>query len=84
MKLFRKVSVTVTAYSNKYLSCKREQALTLTRARSVADYLWSQCIDSRFVFVEGAGSDKPIVGITQGGDQSPNSRIEITFREAIV
>ncbi|MCE3044428.1 type IVB secretion system protein IcmN/DotK [Legionella sp. 16cNR16C] len=84
MKMFRKVSVTVTAYSNKYLSCKREQALTLTRARSVADYLWSQCIDSRFIFVEGAGSDKPIVGIMQGGDQSPNSRIEITFRDAIV
>lgn len=84
MKNFRLVAVNITAYAVKYQSVRREQALTLARARNVAEYLWSQGIDSRFIFTEGAGSDKPIVAMPQGGDLSPNSRIEITFRDAIV
>lgn len=83
LKQFRKVGVNVTGYSSRYLSVRREHALTLTRARAVADYLWGQGIDSRFVFTEGAGSDKPIVTFNQGGDRSPNARIEITFRDVI-
>lgn len=84
MKQFRKVGVTITAYSSKYVSAKREQALTAQRARAVGDYLWSQGVDSRFIFTEGAGSDKPITAYADGGDNSPNSRIEITFRDTIV
>jgi len=84
MQQFRKVGINVTAYSSKYVSAKREQALTLARARVVSDYLWSQGIDSRLIISEGAGSDKPISAYTQGGDRSINSRIEITFRDAIV
>jgi intracellular multiplication protein IcmN len=84
MKNFRKISVNVTGYAIKYQSVRREQALTLARARNVADYLWSQGIDTRLIFTEGAGSDKPIVAMQQGGDASPDSRIEITFRDAIV
>ena len=83
LKQFRKIGVSVTAYSSKCVSPARERALTLARSRAVADYLWSQGIDSRFVFTHGLGSDKPIVGFNQGGDQSPNSRIEITFRDAV-
>lgn len=84
MKQFRKVAVNVTSYSNQYVSVAREQALTSARARAVADYLWSQGIDSRFVFTEGAGSDKPVTAVTERGDRSPNSRIEITFRDTIL
>jgi intracellular multiplication protein IcmN len=84
MKQFRKIGVNITSYSNKYVSVRREQALTLARARAVGDYLWSQGIDSRFIFTEGAGSDKPITDYSPAGDRSPNSRIEITFRDAIV
>lgn len=84
MKQFRKVAVTVTSYSSKYVSVQREHALTLARSRAVGDYLWSQGIDSRFIFTAGVGSDKPVSNYTQGGDRSPNSRIEITFRDAIV
>lgn len=81
---FRKVGVNITAYSSKYVSVRRERSLTMKRARVVADYLWSQDIDSRFVFTDGAGSDKPIMLFSPTGDKSPNSRIEITFRDAIV
>ena len=49
----------------------------------VGEYFWSQGIDSRFIFTQGLGSDKPVVSFTQGGDSSPNARIEITFRDAV-
>lgn len=84
LKQFRKISVNVAAFSSKHVSPQRERALTLARARAVGDYLWSQDIDSRFVFTQGLGSDKPILGYSGGRDASPNSRIEITFRDTIV
>ncbi len=83
LKQFRKIAINVTAFSNKCVSANRERALTLARARSVGDYLWSQGVDSRFIFTQGLGSDKPIVSYAQNGDKSPNSRIEITFRNAV-
>ena len=83
LRQFRKVSISVTAYSSKCLSSQRERALTLTRARVVGNYLRTQDIDSRFIFTHGLGSDKPILTLRQGGDASPNARIEITFRNAV-
>lgn len=83
LKQFRKVAINVTSYSSKYVSVKREHALTIARSRVVGEYLWSQGIDSRFIFTEGLGSDKPIVSMQNGGDSSPNARIEITFRDAV-
>lgn len=84
LKQFRKVAINVTSFSSKYVSVQREHALTLARSRVVGEYLWSQGIDSRFIFTEGLGSDKPVVSFTQGGDSSPNARVEITFRDAVV
>jgi intracellular multiplication protein IcmN len=65
------------------VSVTRERALTLARSRVVGEYLWSQGVDSRFIFTQGLGSDKPIMRFTQGGDFSLNSRIEITFRDSV-
>lgn len=83
LRQFRKIAVSVTGFTGKCVSMKREQALTLARARAVADYLWSQGIDSRFIFTQGMGSDKPIIAGPPGGDRSGNSRIEIIFRDAV-
>lgn len=83
MKQFRKTAVTVTSFSSKYISVQRERSLTTARSRVVGEYLWSQGVDSRFIFTEGLGSDKPIASYTQGGDKSPNARVEITFRRAV-
>ena len=80
---FHKVAINVTAYSNKCVSEKRDRALTLARARAVGDYLWSQGIDSRFIFTEGLGSDKPVMFYSKKSDRSLNSRVEITFRDAV-
>ncbi|USQ14135.1 type IVB secretion system protein IcmN/DotK [Legionella lytica] len=82
LKQFRKISVFITGYSSKYGSPARERALTLARTRVVSEYLWSQGIDSRFIFTQGLGSDKPIIAYPLGGDYSANARIEITFRRA--
>lgn len=65
------------------MSVKRERALTLARSRVVSEYLWSQGVDSRIIFTQGLGSDKPITSYTLGGDRSPNARVEITFRRAV-
>jgi len=83
LKQFHKVAINITAYSNKCVSAKRDQALTVARARAIGNYLWSQGVDSRFIFTQGLGSDKPIVNFVQKGDESPNSRIEIIFRDAV-
>jgi intracellular multiplication protein IcmN len=83
LKQFRKISIYVTSYSSKYVSAQRERSLTLARSRVVSEYLWSQGVDSRFIFTQGLGSDKPIIAYTPGGDYSTNARIEITFREAV-
>ncbi|TAL63499.1 MAG: protein LphA [Legionella sp.] len=83
MKQFRKVAVNINSYSSKYISVQRERSLTTARSRVVGEYLWSQGIDSRLVFTQGLGSDKPITSYRQGGDKSPNARVEITFRRAV-
>lgn len=83
LKQFRKVSIYVTSYSSKYVSQQREHALTIARSRVVGEYLWSQGVDSRFIFTQGLGSDKPIIKYAAGGDYSANARIEITFRSSV-
>lgn len=83
LKQFRKISIYITSYSSKYVSVERERALTLARSRVVSEYLWSQGVDSRFIFTQGLGSDKPIIAYTSGGDYSANARVEITFRRAV-
>lgn len=84
LKQFRKISVNVSSFVGKCISPEREKALTMARAKTVSDYLWSQDIDSRLIFSHGLGSDKPIVRFGAQGDDTPNSRVEITFRDVMV
>jgi len=83
LQQFRKISVYVRAFSSQYVSRTREHALTLARAKAVGDYLWGQGVQSRFIFTQGLGSDKPIGVFKKSGDDSPNSRVEITFRRVL-
>lgn len=83
LKQFRKVAVSVSSFTGKCVSPPRDRALTLARSRAVADYLWSQDIDSRFIFTHGLGADKPIGAFASKGDNTANSRIEITFRDDV-
>ena len=83
LRLYRKVSVQVSVFSNRYRSAKREQALTHARANAVANYLWSQGIHARFIYAYAEGADKPIVENPSRGERTLNSRVEITFREVV-
>ena len=83
LRQFRKVGVQVSGYTSPYSSLRREKALSLARADAVANYLWSQGIDTRFIFSHGLGSEKPIFVKAPQGDDSPNARIEITFRHSV-
>ncbi len=84
LRQFRTVGLNVAAYTSHYVSSQREHALSVARAHNVANYLWSQGVDSRLLFTQGMGSDKPIVTSARPSDKSPNARIEITFRRTIV
>lgn len=83
LKQFRKIAINITSYSAPYVSVQRDRALTLARSRVVSDYLWSQGVDSRLIFVQGLGSDKPISRIKGHQDSSINARVEITFRDTV-
>ena len=83
LKQFRAVSIHIRAFSSQYVSARREQALTATRAKAVGDYIQSQGVDARFIFTSGLGSDKPIMTPRKAGDLSGNSRVEITFRRQV-
>ena len=72
LKEYRMIDIHVNTYSGKGMIEERNKALTLARAKAVSKYLWSQGIDSRFIFAEGAGRDKPIAGDPTGGDASVN------------
>ena len=70
LQQFSKIIVQVNVYSTCYKSERRAYALTLARARAVGDYLWSQGIDSRFIFTRGLGNDTPIVEHAKENDAS--------------
>lgn len=84
LREFHKIGIEVRAFSSQYRSNLREHSLTLARANYIANYLWSQGVDSRFLFTQGLGSDKPIINLKNSDDRSANSRIEISFRNAVV
>lgn len=83
LQKFRKISLHVTAYTSCYLSESRSRALSLARGREVANYLWSQNIESRMIVMQGMGDTKPISRDKSCSDASTNSRIEIIFRRAV-
>lgn len=83
LEYYRKITVQVNAYASCYQSRTRTQALTVARARAVGNYLWTHDIEARIVFTDGLGNDKPIVAGSTCSDSSPNSRIEIIFKQVV-
>ena len=83
LQSMRKISVQVNAYSDCYQSQARTYALTKARAKAVGRYLWSRNPESGIITTDGYGNEKPIVAKTTGMDSSPNSRIEVTFKQVV-
>ena len=84
LRQFRKVGVKITGYTSRYVSAKRAHVLSEARAEAVANYLWSQGVDTRLLVAQGVGNEKPIFMSARANDKSPNARIEITFRRTII
>ena len=82
ISMFNKVEVYVNVYEYCHDTHNRMFALSLERAKAVANYLVDQGIDGRLVFARGLGNDKPIMAREcESGSSLANSRIEISFKE---
>lgn len=78
---FKKITVRVAGYTNSVGTSVRNLALSKARAQNVANYLWSQNIDTRLLYVKGFGSGNPIASNKTERGRIQNDRIEITFRQ---
>lgn len=85
IKQFRVVSMRVDAYSQDK-DIKRSGALSLARARSLVDYLWSQAIDTRILYTQAHSMERSITACCNDkrGIGDVPTRVEITFRSTIV
>lgn len=84
LKQFRTISVTVSAYS-KDENRARAGALSYARSEGIANYLWSQAIDTRIIHTQSHDVESYKCCAEQK-DINPHveSRIEIWFRDVIV
>jgi intracellular multiplication protein IcmN len=84
LRNFRIVGMTVTSYTKPYRSQHRTGALAKARSMKVANYLWSQGVDSRLMTTDGVVVTCPYTYCRQKNGISMHSRIEITFRNEII
>ncbi len=86
LKQYRKVTVRVSAFSSDSDSA-RAGALSLARARTVADYIWSQDVDARLVYTQAHSVEGGLDCCKQEVDRAledSRSHLEITFRNRIL
>lgn len=85
IKQFRIVSMRVDAYSQN-ADKKRAGALSLARARTLVDYLWSQAIDIRLLYTQAHIMNRSPTACCndKAGRSDVPTRVEITFRNAVV
>lgn len=86
LKQYQKVTVRVSAYSSDSDSA-RAGALSLARARTVADYIWSQDVDARLVYTQAHSVESGLDCCKQEVDRAredSRSHLEIIFRNRIL
>lgn len=81
LNLFDKTTIKIAGYADCLGSEKHNYALSLARASAVANYLWSQDLDTRLAYVKGYGSSRPMISPWDTINRSQNERIEIIFRK---
>lgn len=79
LKYYPKISVRVVGYTDDLHEPKRDVALSRARAQNVANYLWSQEIDTRLIYAQGYGQAHPIADNNYPRGRAWNERIEIMF-----
>ncbi|NKB46545.1 MAG: OmpA family protein [Legionellales bacterium] len=81
---FSKITVMVVGHTDDAQTEDRNLALSRARAQNIADYLWSQNIDTRVLKAKGQGSQNPIATNVVAQGRADNQRVEIIFRKLMV
>lgn len=80
MRTYSTVSIKVASYSDNMGWNKRKQALTTRQAQVIAGYLWSQNLNTRFIYAIGYGRAHAVAKNHSAFGRRDNRRIEISFR----
>ena len=80
LKAHEKFSIKVAVYTDSIDSAEYDLALSQQQAEMIANYLWKQGIDTRFIYAAGYGQKYPIVKNTAAEGRLTNNRAEISLR----
>lgn len=85
IKGYKTNRIKVAAYSDSTVGNGIAQdragvALTEAQAQAVSSYLWSQGIDTRYIYSEGYGSADPVASNNTPKGQYQNRRVVISFK----
>lgn len=80
MRLYETIQAEVAGYTDDEGFPARNTALSRTQAQIVANYLWSQGVDTRFMYSRGYNGKEPIANNETWQGRYDNRRIEIYFR----
>lgn len=79
IKEYNKTMVQVAGYTDNTGSAATNNALSLRRANSVANYLRLRGVDGNRIITDGLGSDNPIAPNTTVAGREQNRRVEIAL-----
>ena len=85
VKSYKTNRIKVAAYTDSTIGNGISQdkagvALTDAQAQSIASYLWSQGVDTRYVYSVGYGSADPVASNSTPNGQYDNRRVVISFK----
>lgn len=80
LKAHEKFSIKVAVYTGGIDSVEHDLALSQQQAQAIANYLWKQGIDTRFIYAVGYGQKYPIAKNTTVESRLANNRAEISLR----
>lgn len=79
LKEFKKTNISVSGHTDSDGNAAKNNALSESRAQSVAEYLASQGVDSSRISSFGLGSSQPIASNSNAGGKAQNRRVEINI-----
>lgn len=76
-KEYKNTTIVISGHSDGSGDASKNQALSLSRAKSVSSYIVSQGVDMRRIEVAGLGSSSPIASNDSESGRSQNRRVEL-------
>ena len=75
------IDIDVTGYTDNQGLPQRNLVLSRQRSINIAEYLWKQGVDARFMSAIGEGDANPIARNETDAGRRQNQRVEITYRQ---